>query len=147
MEIRKAFALSEELGVLKYFPSNSAAVTKIAQLIAELCADEGEANTLIEAMCDRFDEWPGPVTLRQVYAEVLGPPQTPSWKPNYCAPPPPAFQACEDKGFHRTEPSNFYRRCDCDAGLQVSDELIEGFNRWQQKQQGAFEISKKSRVH
>jgi hypothetical protein len=137
MKVRMAYSFAEELGMLKYFPSNSAAVTKIAELIAELCANEKQARVLVDAMCKRFDEWPGPVTLRQVYQEMLGPVQTPGYTVPFGPPPPSGCGICDDRGFFRTAAKK-YRRCGCPSSLGVSDEMLEYFNTWQDKQRGAM---------
>jgi hypothetical protein len=130
MDLNQAYSLTEELGSLKYFPSSAAAIAKVAEIVADLCRDEKQARKLVDAMCERFDEWPGPVSLRAVYRELFSFPE-PSWKPDWEDDYIPALKClvCEDVGFHR-DPEGLYRRCNCDASRSVSEQMVDDFNKW-----------------
>lgn len=129
MEVKSAYSYAEELGILKFFPSNGAAIAKIAELIADLCANESQARVLVDLMCKRFDEWPGPVTLQAVYAERFRSQHEPEWKPSYAIPAPPDCQDCADNGFLKNR-LGIYQRCHCETAKGISEEMISDFNRW-----------------
>jgi hypothetical protein len=131
VDLNKAFSFTEEMGALKYFPAGAAAIAKIAELVADLCANEKQARRLVETMCEKYDEWPGPVTLRQTYRELFGI-QEPSWKPEYEAPPPANCGLCFDNGFHRNE-AGILKLCGCDASKSVSHQMVMDFNEWERK--------------
>lgn len=59
-----------KLGLLKFFPSRADVVAEVGRLLNEICADDHEAKSLTAAVVARFDEWPGPVTLRGVSHEM-----------------------------------------------------------------------------
>jgi hypothetical protein len=151
MEVRAAYSYAEELGILKFFPSNGAAVAKIAELIADLCVDESQARVLVDLMCKRFDEWPGPVTLQAIHAERFGTKHPPEWKPSWeenCS-YPTLCVTCEDQGYFKNS-QNVYERCTCETSKSISDQMIRDFNNWKRMRQmpeGETIVRRKERVH
>ena len=59
------------LSVMKWFPTNSYALVTVAEIIRELCPDEGEVSVLVQEMVNTADEWPGPLSLRNAYTAIL----------------------------------------------------------------------------
>jgi hypothetical protein len=59
-----------KLGLLKFFPSRADVVAEVGRLLNEICADDSEAKGLTVTVLNRFDEYPGPLTLRKVSQEI-----------------------------------------------------------------------------
>jgi hypothetical protein len=115
----QALAFVGELGCLKNFPSwNPAAVDKIADNLARLCKTPAEAERLVSELTGgRFDEWPGPATVKAVYEQLFEPRKAfvPQWdvtKP----PPPPDCEFCLDLGGIEQTPMGPWVQCGCSRG-------------------------------
>ena len=61
------------LSCLKFFPSHPAGVAEVAATIHEFAENESQVNWLVHEMKARFDEWPGPKTLRAIHCSRYKP--------------------------------------------------------------------------
>jgi hypothetical protein len=59
-----------KLSLLKFFPTRNSVLAEIGKLLNSICANDGEARDLVDAICEEHDEWPGPATVRQIYGSV-----------------------------------------------------------------------------
>lgn len=62
---------TDRLSALKYFPNRAQAVAAVADLLLEVCQSEAEADRLIAVALERFDDWPGPASLRRLHYEAI----------------------------------------------------------------------------
>jgi hypothetical protein len=115
----EAMAFVGELGCLKNFPSwNPAAVDKIADNLARLCKTPAEAQRLVNELTGgRFDEWPGPATVKGVYEELFEPQREffPTWNPA-AQPPAPDCEFCLDLGGFEQSLRGPWVQCGCSRG-------------------------------
>lgn len=63
------------LSLLHYFPRNDEARSKIAELLVFLCSTQGQLEWLVDEMTsgEKFNDWPGPLKLREVFCERFTP--------------------------------------------------------------------------
>lgn len=66
MTEEKAFAVVDRLSLLKFFPAGESARIELANLIMEVCRNERHADDVADDVLRKYDEWPGPSTLRYV---------------------------------------------------------------------------------
>ena len=59
------------LSALRFFPSNAYALVAIAEILQEICPDDGEAKLLVYEVLKDSDEWPGPESLRKTYSRIV----------------------------------------------------------------------------
>jgi hypothetical protein len=123
---KKALEFAGELEVLRFFPSSPKAIGKIAELIAELCADEVQARWLVDDVCKSCNEWPGPALLRERHASRYGKKaedQTwPGWEK-----PATLCAKCGDAGY--TLAADVFEKCDCVAGESLPAKFLELLNQ------------------
>lgn len=129
MKLDETLAYAEELSVLRDFPARDAAIAKIAELIAQLCANRRQARALVDAMTDgrRFDRWEGPATLRQVHSELFSSTSSNTVFPGFDRPPIDC-QRCTDNGQFVGSHGRM-ERCTCEAGRALPQEVIDAFER------------------
>lgn len=83
--------------LMKFFPaSDGIAVGTLAGLLAEYCHDREQVESLVKEMRSRFDEWPGPATLKRIYDELYPPDR--EWKHNWGPADPVVCHKCYDIG-------------------------------------------------
>jgi hypothetical protein len=91
------------IALLKFFPAaNEDALEALAEVLSELCADDGQLGRAMAAVSKEHVEWPGLGAFQETIREALRPP----WKPK-CA-------KCGDHGF-RFEGAS-YVPCECPPG-------------------------------
>lgn len=66
-----ATRFTDRLTALKYFPSRNQAVAAVASMLVEICPTEEEAARLVAIALERFDDWPGPASLRRLHYEAI----------------------------------------------------------------------------
>lgn len=127
MKPDEAIKYAARLGALKFAPDTPARLASVAEVLAELCADESQAEWLVREMRKRFDEYPGPATLRTVYSGRYGNPDakdetwSPQWKNER------ACDQCSDIGLFRNRHA-VYQRCSCESGHFATDEMLADLN-------------------
>jgi hypothetical protein len=62
---------TDRLSALKFFPTRSHAVAAVADTLLAVCASESEADRLVAIALERFDDWPGPASLRRLHYEAI----------------------------------------------------------------------------
>ena len=73
VDTAKGLEIARQISSLKFFPSDPQALAGIAGIISRMCEDGDKAEALAAVMLDKYDEWPGPRTLRAEYCQ--------KWKP------------------------------------------------------------------
>jgi hypothetical protein len=73
LKIEEAFAIAERMTILKFYPQNPHGISEVALELACMCEEPEQAEWLLETLKSRYDEWPGPRTLRAVYCEKFKP--------------------------------------------------------------------------
>jgi hypothetical protein len=53
------------LGTLKYFPVRPSVVAEVGRMLGDMCSTDDEANVLVDALIEDFNEWPGPSKMRE----------------------------------------------------------------------------------
>jgi hypothetical protein len=128
VEQERAFDFAGRLSVLKFAPSTAAGIYELSKMLAEICADEEQAEWLVTEMRKKFDEWPGPATLRSVHGARF--PQNAvhpetwhhDWKSER------SCDQCSDIGLFRDRYGT-YQRCSCESREFVSEDVIADYNR------------------
>ena len=59
------------LSALKWFPQNPYALASIGEILRDLCPNDADGMALVQAMLSQCDEWEGPRSLRETYAQIL----------------------------------------------------------------------------
>ena len=59
------------LSALKWFPQNPYALASVGEIIRDLCPTDADGIALVQTMLSQFDEWEGPRSLRETYAQIL----------------------------------------------------------------------------
>src|SRR5213083_780152 len=125
MEVTRELAEKVKgLGALAEFPTDREAVAVIAEHIADLCSSQWQVDELIREM-RRFDKWPGPATLKNVFDELYPPSSRESraeWLDD--RPEPIECQDCLDLGVLDwfTNP----RPCTCPEGQRRGAAEVRG---------------------
>jgi hypothetical protein len=73
IDVKLAMDASNRLSCLKFYPSHPAGIAEIAATIHDLASDDRQVDWLIHTLKSRYDEWPGPKTLRAVFCERFKP--------------------------------------------------------------------------
>lgn len=73
LEVGVVMEAALRLSCLKFFPLHPAGVAEVAATIHEFAESEVQVNWLIHELKTRYDEWPGPKTLRAVFCEKYKP--------------------------------------------------------------------------
>lgn len=129
MDEAKAAKYVSELSCLKEFPRTEESRDKIGENIARLCKDESQARVLTDEMTSgRFDEWPGPATLRRIYYELFPSKGdfeqgSKTWRGES-----PKCDKCLDFGFFPIVGPDRAARCECAAGKLLADADMEHMN-------------------
>ena len=72
MDVKTAIRWAAELAALRFFPVGPEGLKAVAKKLAEFCSEEN-VPWLVKQVTDRYDEWPGPKTLRAIYSQKFRP--------------------------------------------------------------------------
>jgi hypothetical protein len=73
MDVHNVADLTAELLVLRFFPSDDAARLGIVLLIGRMAHNEDQVRWLVRRTLDLYNEWPGPLVLRQIFCSRFPP--------------------------------------------------------------------------
>lgn len=73
MNEAEATAITEQLSILKFFPSDPGARVAIMRMLQRLCKSYEQAQWLVDRAVDIFSEWPGPREIRALYCQKFPP--------------------------------------------------------------------------
>ncbi len=111
----KAMEVVGKMAILKFFPSGEKASAQLAEILCEICQSSFEADRLLVGMLERYNEWPGPVSLRELQIHLKH--SSSEW-PGLGAKPPVACEMCEDNGHVNGI------RCICSAGQTLPEGVL-----------------------
>lgn len=62
-----------ELALLKFFPTNDVALTKLVGVICDMASSQDQVNWLVDSAIALYNEWPGPRELRALFCSRWNP--------------------------------------------------------------------------
>jgi len=67
LDVGKVARKAEELSLLKFFPTNEVALTKLVGILCDMAVNQDQVNWLVDSAIAIYDEWPGPRELRALF--------------------------------------------------------------------------------
>jgi hypothetical protein len=68
-----ALEVTNELSILRFFPSGGQARAAISELLMQFCSTDAQARWLVRRVWALYSEWPGPRELRAVFCSKFPP--------------------------------------------------------------------------